>query len=103
MFGPHKETKSIFLRSVPDPTAKSDKDMFFAKGLLWNHPVYDHFKRDIELLLIDIEQYYTVDDWAASFILLPAGKSVARHRDVYPGPSNLHRIHLVFDIMGDLK
>lgn len=94
MFAPHRETKSIFLRSVPDPTAKNDKDMFFAQGLLRDHEVVEIYRSEINALLSDISKFYTVIDWAASLILLPAGQTVKRHKDTYPGPANLHRIHL---------
>lgn len=93
-FSPHRETKSIFLRSVPDPSAKVDADMFFETGHMLEHDVMATFKTEVDSVLAEISNIMTIEEWAATLIMLPAGKEVYKHKDVYPHPENIHRIHI---------
>jgi hypothetical protein len=94
LFSPHRETKNLYLRSIPDTEFKPYSDVFFEQGLLINHPPLNEFLEPMNLVLDEIKELIEIKDWAASLILLPAGKQVYKHRDTYPCPSNLHRIHL---------
>lgn len=94
MFAPHSQTKSIFLRSVPDPVAKNDKDMFFEQGKLKDHEVLSYYMTELSSVLDILNNTIKISEWAASFILLPSMGQVKRHKDTYPAPESLRRYHL---------
>lgn len=94
VFGPHRETQSIFLRSVPDPAAKENYDMNFGPGFMIDHEIKPHYDLAFNPILDELKKIIPVEEWAATIIKLPAGKTVKKHKDVYPTPPNLHRIHL---------
>lgn len=94
VFSPHRETKAIFIRSVPDPAAKENYDMNFGPGFMVDHEIAKEYTSAFEPILAELAKIMTIEEWAATVLLLPAGKDIKKHRDVYPSPPNLHRIHL---------
>jgi hypothetical protein len=94
IFAPHRETKAIFIRSVPDPAAKQDYDMNFGPGFMIDHEFRSLYAPAFDPIMEELEKIMTVEEWAATAILLPAGCSVKKHKDVYPNPPNLHRLHI---------
>lgn len=94
VFSPHRETKAIFIRSVPDPAAKENYDMNFGLGFMVDHEIAKEYVSAFTPILVALGKIMTIEEWAATMILLPAGKNIKRHKDVYPSPPNLHRIHL---------
>jgi len=94
VFMPHRETKSIFLKSVPDPVAKDDRDMMFETGHLRTWDECALYQESIDSILNELSNLYEIEEWAASLIMLPAGKEIYKHRDVYPAPENLKRMHI---------
>jgi hypothetical protein len=93
-FSPHRETQSIFIKSVPDPVGKNDRDMMFVNGSLVYHDVYTLYKDELDSILEELKDVYDYTEWAACLVNLPAGKEVYKHMDHYPHPENLKRIHI---------
>jgi len=100
-FSPHRHTKSIFLRSVPNPAGKTDADMYFEEGHMLEHDIMPTFAPEVNSVLNELRNVMNVGEWAACLIMLPAGQEVYKHVDVYPHPENIHRFHIPIQTNND--